>query len=151
VQEQEGAGERAEDRCGHQSQEQPPLAAQLAPVADRAAEVAGDQAEGVADRGRHRGQPDRQQDREADQGARADDGVDAARREAGRGHREHLPPRHADIADEPRTPPGRIFATRRWIGSQPSSRLLRVPAGMGRTDRGLIGLTPAIRPITVPP
>ena len=98
VQQQERAGQRAEDRGGEQPDQQPPLAGQLAPVADRAGQVARDQAEGVADGRGDRRQADGQQHREGHQGARTDDGVDPTGGEPGGGDRHHLPPRHALIA-----------------------------------------------------
>ena len=81
----------AEDRRDPEPDQAAPLAGQLGAVADRPAERARHQTDGVADVGQHRRVAHGQQHREGDQGPRPDDGVDRARRPARPGRRRRSP------------------------------------------------------------
>ena len=77
-QQQQGAGEPADQRRDAQPQHPAPLAVQLAAVADGPRHRAGHQPDGVGDVGRHRRNAERQQGRERDQRSRPHHGVDGA-------------------------------------------------------------------------
>ena len=137
MQQQERAGQRAEHGGGEQPEQQPPLAGQLAAVADRAGQVARHQAEGVGDRRGHRRQADGQQHREGDEGARADDGVDAAGGEPGGRDRDHLPPRHrGEGVTAARCEPAHRRPGQPAVSAPSSARRLVSQPGPELRDRG---------------
>ncbi len=103
LEQEDAADERADRRADRERQDAPLLPAQLAPVAQRAADPAEHEPDGVGDVGRHRRIADRQQRRERHQRARADDRVDRPRDHAGPRHGEHLEERH---------PPDGIYSAR---------------------------------------
>ena len=91
---QDAAEQRAGGRADGEDHRPPPQPAQLAPVADHAADPARDEPDGVGDVRDHRRVADREQRRERDQRAGADDRVHPARREPRREYGDRFPQRH---------------------------------------------------------
>ena len=94
LEQEDAAHERADRRAARERQDPPTLPAQLAPVAPGSADAAEHEADGVGDVGDHGRVADREQRREGDERARADDRVDRPRDHAGPRHGEHLEERH---------------------------------------------------------
>ena len=97
LQEQSRADQRSDDRADRELADPRPLAGQLPPVAEDAAERSGDETDVVRDVRGHGRVADGQQGREADEAPRADDRVDRARGQAGRHDGDRFERRHERI------------------------------------------------------
>jgi hypothetical protein len=90
VQQQGGTGDAAEQRRRQQDLEGAAEAGKFAPVAVDSPDVAGDQAHGVGDGCRHRGEAERHQNGEGDQCAGTDNAVDRSGPQPGQGNDSSL-------------------------------------------------------------